>query len=261
MGIAKARLICKSYAKINLRLKITGKTEQGYHTIQSQLQYLSIYDTITIATRHDKKITITYQANQPTKNPRHDLMFKAAKLMGVGADILINKKIPIKAGLGGGSSNAAMVVLALIKLYRLRKSSLSLAKQLGSDVSFFLQPYAATVSGTGTRLTKRTFPQKKYILIVPKIKKPSTKKMYSYFDQMPTHSDKNDFDLVACRINPTMRNLFHILAPYQPMLCGSGFATVVQYKNSKQLSTVKRLIKNIPTHSICVVKSYNKVIH
>ena len=114
-----------SPAKLNLFLKIINKKNDGYHNLQSIFQLINLQDDIYIKIRYqDSQINVSNSSL--LIKPENDLAFKAAHLMlsnqKLGADIFINKEIPIGAGLGGGSSNAATVMMAINKLAKLNIS-------------------------------------------------------------------------------------------------------------------------------------------
>jgi 4-diphosphocytidyl-2-C-methyl-D-erythritol kinase len=148
-------------AKVNFGLRILGKRPDGYHAIETVLQMLDLYDWLTVHANQAGTIQLTCT---PAVLPTDDanLIVRAAKLLqhvcGVrqGADITLDKRIPIAAGLGGGSSDAAAALLALDRVWRLRcpRSTLhDLAAQLGSDVPFFLHGPTALACGRGEVLS------------------------------------------------------------------------------------------------------------
>ncbi|HDZ77501.1 MAG TPA: 4-(cytidine 5'-diphospho)-2-C-methyl-D-erythritol kinase [Candidatus Omnitrophica bacterium] len=139
-------LILKSPAKINLYLKIEGKRSDGYHDISTLFERISIYDYITFKTTTSDKIKV-YCDNPLVPNGAANFAFIAAKLLredfasACGVEINIKKNIPVAAGLGGGSSNAAYVLLGLNRLWGLKltkKVIIEYAKKIGADVSFFV---------------------------------------------------------------------------------------------------------------------------
>lgn len=139
-------LALKSFAKLNLYLEILNKRKDNYHNIRTLFERIGLCDKIFLKTRPDKKINII--CNNPlVPKDRTNLCYRAAKLLqdkfniGQGLDIKIIKRIPVSAGLGGGSSNAATVILGLNKLWRLKLSQgrlIKIARSIGSDVPFFI---------------------------------------------------------------------------------------------------------------------------
>ena len=150
------RLVLKSPAKINLFLNISRKREDGYHEIVTLLQAIDLEDEIILEKR-GKGISISTD-HPHCPSDESNLAFKAAELflkdrkIREGVGIRINKRIPIAAGLGGGSSNAAFTLKGLNRLFKLKASKErlhGLAAQIGSDVPFFLGSTPALAKGRG----------------------------------------------------------------------------------------------------------------
>lgn len=150
------KLALKSYAKLNLYLDVRGKRKDNYHSLRTLFERIDIADQIVLKLRPDKKIKIHTDSPQITPGPGN-LAYQAAKLLQEagsiqqGAAIKITKRIPVGAGLGGGSGNAAAVLLGLNKLWGLGLSQsrlLTLANRIGSDVAFFIHqcPFAEGLS-------------------------------------------------------------------------------------------------------------------
>src|SRR3989338_2921545 len=134
-----------AHAKVNLFLEVLGKRKDSYHKILTIFERISLADEIKIL-KIPKGIRISSD-KFITRNPEDNLAYKAAKLIlkykdvKAGVKIFIKKRIPIAAGLGGGSSDAAAVLVGINKLFALRLkegSLMRLARQLGADVPFFL---------------------------------------------------------------------------------------------------------------------------
>jgi 4-diphosphocytidyl-2-C-methyl-D-erythritol kinase len=150
-----------AHAKVNLYLKVTGKRDDGYHLIRSFFQKISLADQLTFTSIDESRIKI--RCDHPdVPLDESNLVAKAAKALldftgsDNGAEIDIIKRIPIAAGLGGGSSDAAATLVVLNDLWELgldRDELLSLALGLGADVPFFLGDYpAAWVEGIGEKI-------------------------------------------------------------------------------------------------------------
>lgn len=145
-------LILKSYAKLNLFLEVLRKRPDHYHDIQTLFERIDLSDILTLKSRSDKKICIS--CPDPLVPKDHtNLCFQAARLLqdrfkvAGGVDIAIDKRIPVGAGLGGGSGNAASVFLGLNRLWRLkasRETLAALAQEVGCDIPFFIHetPFA-----------------------------------------------------------------------------------------------------------------------
>jgi 4-diphosphocytidyl-2-C-methyl-D-erythritol kinase len=152
-------------AKINLFLHVVGRRADGYHLLQSVFALVDWCDMIHLETRTDGQIH-RHDLTQPL--PAEDLCLKAARLLqarsgaGEGCDIHIDKQLPWGAGLGGGSSDAATVLLGLNRLWQLNWSVAQLADlalQLGADVPFFVHGHNAWVEGVGERISPLTLPE------------------------------------------------------------------------------------------------------
>jgi 4-diphosphocytidyl-2-C-methyl-D-erythritol kinase len=190
------RFSLKSPAKINLILKITGIRENGYHNIASLFQMIDLCDVITFGPEPSGKVRVT--CSDRTIPQKKNLAFRAAMSIwrpGVqGVHIHIKKNIPSGAGLGGGSSNAATVLLALNRIWRLGLANSELRKKgktIGADVPFFLFAPRAWVTGIGEKLRALPPAERFHILLVkPKVKVP-TQKAYENFDKQLTRPLKS----------------------------------------------------------------------
>jgi 4-diphosphocytidyl-2-C-methyl-D-erythritol kinase len=161
-------------AKLNLFLHVTRRRADGYHELQTLFQLIDLCDTLTISVREDGLIERTTGATGV--EPEADLTVRAARaLKGAtgtprGATIGLRKRIPVGGGLGGGSSDAATVLLALNELWAcgLSLAELSaLGLALGADVPVFIQGSSAWAEGIGERLTPVTLPPRWYVIIFP----------------------------------------------------------------------------------------------
>jgi len=159
-------------AKINWLLYVLGKRDDGYHEILSLVQKVDLRDRVALKPREDGKITLKSDLPVP---PGQNLVVKAALLLknetGAkdGVHIRLEKSVPVEAGLGGGSSDAAAALLGLNALWRLklsREDLMELARRLGSDVPFFLGQSCAVVAGRGEALEPAAPGSPVYILIV-----------------------------------------------------------------------------------------------
>ena len=163
-------------AKINLFLHITGQRADGYHLLQTVFRLLDLYDTIQLKPTKDGVIK---RVNDVDGVPaEHDLCIRAAKLLQqhthcqLGAEILVEKRIPTGGGLGGGSSDAATVLLALNRLWQLnlsRKELMFLGLKLGADVPFFIFGKNAWAEGIGEQLEAINLCDAYYVVLNPNI--------------------------------------------------------------------------------------------
>ncbi|MEI8361707.1 MAG: 4-(cytidine 5'-diphospho)-2-C-methyl-D-erythritol kinase [Betaproteobacteria bacterium] len=163
-------------AKINLFLHITGQRADGYHLLQTVFRLLDFYDTIYLKPTKTSEIR---RVNEVKGVPEaQDLCVRAAKLLQqysqckLGAEILVKKNIPMGGGLGGGSSDAATVLMALNRLWALNLSRAELLKlglQLGADVPFFIFGYNAWAEGVGEKLQKIILNNAYYVVLNPNV--------------------------------------------------------------------------------------------
>jgi 4-diphosphocytidyl-2-C-methyl-D-erythritol kinase len=165
-------------AKLNLFLHILGRRADGYHELQTMFQFVDLCDDITIRVRRDAEIHRV--AGAPGIDAEKDLVVRAARTLKsaahcpLGADLGVHKRIPLGAGLGGGSSDAATTLVALNRLWNLdwpRARLAELALSLGADVPVFVHGRAAWGEGVGERLTPLYPPQApaehNYLIIKP----------------------------------------------------------------------------------------------
>jgi 4-diphosphocytidyl-2-C-methyl-D-erythritol kinase len=167
-------------AKLNLFLHVNGRRADGYHLLQSLFVLLDYGDTITIHVRDDGKICRTNDV--PNVSAETDLAIrsafalKSASNCKLGADITVSKLTPMGAGLGGGSSDAATVLMALNKLWQCNFSSdelRAIGLTLGADVPFFVFGQSAFVEGVGEVLTPAAVPAWWYVVATPDVHVPT----------------------------------------------------------------------------------------
>lgn len=167
-------------AKLNLFLHILGRRSDGYHELQTCFQFVDLCDDITIRVRPDGRIQ--RGAGAPGVAPEADLCVRAALALktaagcAMGAEISVIKRIPMGAGLGGGSSDAATCLVALNQLWDLRWTPAELAAlglKLGADVPVFVHGRAAFAEGVGERLTPLypplAPPELNYLILKPNV--------------------------------------------------------------------------------------------
>ena len=168
----------KAPAKINLCLHVLGRLESGYHELAMAMQRVDLYDDIQIKLGGLPGIRVVCPG-MPLTAGEENIAARAARLfleetqIDVGIDIEINKQIPVAAGLGGGSSDAATVLLGLSELLGVDLGSdrlLKMGSRLGADVPFFVFQQSAWATGIGTRLEPLSaLPEVAYLLVNPGI--------------------------------------------------------------------------------------------
>ncbi|HXX86038.1 MAG TPA: 4-(cytidine 5'-diphospho)-2-C-methyl-D-erythritol kinase [Casimicrobiaceae bacterium] len=161
-------------AKINAFLHVTGRRPDGYHTLESLFVPVDRCDLVSLEVRDDGAILRTSGADGVAEG--EDLAVRAARLLqrdcgvGQGVAIGIDKRLPIAGGLGGGSSDAATVLLGLNRLWRLglsRRVLMQMALELGADVPFFVFGEPAFAQGVGEELLPVTFPPTWFAIVCP----------------------------------------------------------------------------------------------
>ncbi len=163
-------------AKLNLFLHVVGRRDDGYHLLQSVFTLIDREDRVGLRVRGDGVIR---RVNEVSGVPSdEDLAVRAARLLKaatgttLGADIEVEKRIPLGGGLGGGSSDAATVLMVLDRLWEtgLDRTALSaLGARLGADIPFFLYGRTAWVEGTGERLAPVEVPERWYVVLTPPV--------------------------------------------------------------------------------------------
>ncbi|MFH1441906.1 MAG: 4-(cytidine 5'-diphospho)-2-C-methyl-D-erythritol kinase [Candidatus Omnitrophota bacterium] len=199
--VSKSGLVINSYAKLNLQLAVLGRRSDGYHGLETVFEKISLHDKIILKSLSDKKIKIACNYSGIPNNSSN-LAYKSAKLLqdkfnlDKGIHIEIIKSIPVGSGMGGGSSNAAAVLTGLNTLWRLKLNQRQLAafaKQLGSDVPFFIHKTAFAIgTGRGDQISAiKALSKQKFwhILAVPRIKV-STPLIYKKWDELNSSVNK-----------------------------------------------------------------------
>ena len=214
----------KSRAKINLSIDVLGKRQDGYHLVEMIMQTIDLYDLIEINEKDNDQITIKSTSDEIPLDG-NNLVYKAANLIkktfniNKGVEIHIKKNIPVAAGMAGGSSNAAAVLVGLNKLWNLNLSNQQLEKiglKLGADVPFCINGGAVLASGIGEELTPIKGLTKDVCILVCK---PdlfvSTKEVYECIDSKDIDKRPNNKFLIECLKNEDTRqlaeNMFNVL--------------------------------------------------
>ncbi|WP_455542055.1 4-(cytidine 5'-diphospho)-2-C-methyl-D-erythritol kinase [Intestinibacter sp.] len=267
----------KSRAKINLSIDVLGKRQDGYHLVEMIMQTIDLYDLIEIKAIEDNKIIIKSTSDEIPLDC-NNLVYKAVDLIkqtfyiNKGVEVYIQKNIPVAAGMAGGSSNAAAILVGLNKLWNLNLSSQKLEEiglKLGADVPFCINGGAVLASGIGEELTPIKGLSKDVCILVCK---PdlfvSTKEVYECIDSK--HIDKrpdNQF-LIDCLKKEDTRqlaeNMFNVLEEVTvdkhpviqqikdimtnnkalgAMMSGSGPTVFGLYKNKEEADKCKSILE------------------
>ncbi|MCV2518706.1 MAG: 4-(cytidine 5'-diphospho)-2-C-methyl-D-erythritol kinase [Candidatus Lightella neohaematopini] len=257
-----------SPAKINLLLHIIGCKDDGYHKLQTVVQFVNYSDVINITVT--KNNIISFSSNTNKIISQNNLVIKAVKLLKYfclsnkcinkyfGMHIKINKVIPIGSGLGGASSNVATILLFLNKIWHCNLTLPNLAKiglLLGSDVPLFIYGRTAIVEGIGEINTPISLREKWYVIIVPPIEI-STTKIFSYvstnnYSAIKTHTELlsskyyNAFESIVLKKFPIIKKYMLWLSRYVPAkLTGTGSCIFAECDNQ---NTAYSILFNKPS--------------
>jgi 4-diphosphocytidyl-2-C-methyl-D-erythritol kinase len=240
-------------AKINLFLHITGRRADGYHTLQSVFQLLDFYDTLHIKpTRTGEIKRINDIKDVPASQ---DICALAASALQqktgckLGVEYLVEKRIPMGGGLGGGSSDAATMLLALNHLWKTnlsREELMQIGLKLGADVPVFIFGQNAWAEGVGEQLSKIQIPEQYYVVLTPVIHV-STAQVFANstltrdtkplkiadfsrdaYLNLNTEVFKNDLEAVVCKEFPAVASALKWLGQFgQARMSGSGASVFV----------------------------------
>lgn len=265
-------------AKINLFLHICGRRADGYHNLQTIFQFLSIADELSFRRRNDGQIHLAPAfADLPAED---NLIVKAARALQahtgcrLGADIHINKQLPMGGGIGGGSSNAATTLVALNLLWQLglaRQTLQEIGLHLGADVPIFIHGHAAWAEGVGEKLVDVDLPEQWYLLVIPhchvstaKIfshpqltRNSKIKKIAAFFEQGPQQGFRNDCEALVRSLYPQVDEALNVLSQFgNARMTGTG-ACVYSRFNSEQAAREAK--QQLPPHfNALVCQSLNR---
>ena len=259
----KTGLIWPAPAKLNLMLHITGQREDGYHELQTVFQFIDFADELTFELRSDEKIVRHSKDFEVPEN--EDIIIRAASLLReryllsnpasgkkTGVDITLVKNIPMGAGLGGGSSDAATTLIALNKLWDMQFSVDELAEMgltLGADVPVFVRGFAAFAEGIGEKLSPISLQEKWYLVLVPPVHV-STKKVFENSDltrdcsaiklcDLSRHEWRNVCTPVVKKNYPMVSQAFDIIGKYsKAKMSGTGASVFASFDTKDQAEDV-----------------------
>ena len=255
-----------SPAKLNLMLHIVGKNEQNYHLLQTVFQPLDVGDEIEITVTQDPSIKLS--CNLAELENENNLAYRAAIALQqqtqttLGAHIHLNKKLPMGGGVGGGSSNAATLLVALNQLWQCQLSATELAQigvSLGADVPVFVHGFSAWAEGIGEKLTPIELPETHYLIIHPECFV-STAKIFShsaltrdceistirdFLAQGGPYVGNNVMEPVVLQLYPEVEEALSWLKQYNDnaRLTGSGSCVFAPFDNKREMSKIAALCK------------------
>lgn len=239
-------------AKLNLMLRVLGRRPDGYHRLQTVFQFVDRQDRLFIESRRDGRIRRV--STLPGVPEDADLVVRAARLLteftglGLGADIRVEKLLPMGGGLGGGSSNAATTLVALNRIWRTglgERELMELGLTLGADVPVFVYGRAAWGEGVGEELTPVDLPEPWYLVLVPRCEV-ATGSLFA--DEELTRDsaqikiadfvagdDRNDCLELVRRRYPDVADALDWLATVgRPRLTGTGACVFCEFSSAEQ---------------------------
>jgi 4-diphosphocytidyl-2-C-methyl-D-erythritol kinase len=275
-NVSASAFTLPSFAKINLSLRILGRRADGYHEVRTVLQTISLQDQVSFTLLDSPVVELTCNdAEIPVGS--ENLIVRTAEalrrqyVVGKGASIHLEKRIPVKGGLGGGSSNAAMALLGLSHLWKLsisRRELVEIGSRLGADVPFFFTGGRALASGTGTTISPLLDADPNYLIVVTPNVTISTARAYEALkapalttsiedsilsisqaqaDLELSHlcSPRNDFEEVIFKLEPEIERAQEALREVgaaSSLLAGSGSSVFGIFESEEKQ---KRAVKDL----------------
>ena len=272
---------CPAPAKLNLFLHVTGRRDDGYHLLQTAFQLIDRCDTLHFEVRTDNVIRRTSELVGVPHDS--DLIVRAARQLQqatgcmLGADIAIEKRLPMGGGLGGGSSDAATTLLALNHLWQTglsRAQLMQLALPLGADVPFFLFGRNAFAEGVGEKLCEIVTPESWFVIIEPGVAVPtaaifgapeltrnSKPVTLLDFSGVPNYLGRNDLQVGAIAMFPQIGAAIRWLNDFGlARMSGSGSCVFAAFASKERAEAVVSAAtgkwqawaaKSLPRHPLC----------
>lgn len=253
-----------SPAKLNLFLYITGRRDNGYHELQTLFQFVDFGDELTV-TVNEETNSITITPEIPGVATEDNLIWKAATALqqytstSFGADIELKKVLPMGGGIGGGSSNAATVLVALNYLWQLNLSDDQLAEiglKLGADVPVFVRGHAAFAEGVGEQLQPANPDEKWYLVVKPQVSI-ATVDIFTH-SELTRNTPKralstlleqeyvNDCEKIVRMLYPEVDKQLSWLLQYAPSrLTGSGSCVFAEFNSRKEAESVREQLPDV----------------
>jgi len=276
-------LVLRSPAKLNLFLHIIGRRADRYHLLQSVFQLIDWCDIVTLKTIAENEVRRINPI--PGVPPEQDLVVRAAKLLKAfckyegGVEITLQKEIPMGAGLGGGSSDAASTLIGLNALWNLQLDKPTLSKlglQLGADLPFFISGQNAFVEGVGEKIQEITLDNRDFLVIFPRagiatssvFLDPQLTRNHAQitidgFLASPWSDLSNDCQAVAMRICPEVKQALdwigQAIPGSAPRMSGSGSSVFAVLDPKTDTAELENLLQSLPKGWVGrVVRGLNK---
>ena len=276
-------LTLRSPAKLNLFLHIVGRRSDGYHLLQSVFQLIDWCDTLSLKQIPENEVRRINPI--PGVPPESDLVVRAAQLLKEfcqierGVEIDLKKEIPMGAGLGGGSSDAASTLIGLNALWNLQLSKDTLANlglKLGADVPFFIFGKNAFVEGVGEQIQEIALETQDFLVLFPNQGIPTVSIFHDSeltrdhapitidgFLASPWSFQTNDCQAVATRICPEVKQaldwISQVLPGSKPRMSGSGSSVFTVLDPKTDTAKLENLLQNLPKGWVSrIVRGLNK---
>jgi 4-diphosphocytidyl-2-C-methyl-D-erythritol kinase len=277
------QLTLRSPAKLNLFLHIVGRRDDGYHLLQSVFQLIDWCDTIRLKRIAENAVRRINPI--PGVPPEQDLVVRAANLLkdfckiDAGVEIDLKKEIPMGAGMGGGSSDAATTLIGLNALWDLKLSKetlCTLGLKLGADVPFFIFGQNAFVEGIGEKIQEISLPNSDFLVLFPNqgiatasiFQDPELTRDHAQitidgFLASPWSDLSNDCQAIAVRICPEVKQaldwITQAVPGSQPRMSGSGSSVFAVLDPKTDSAKLENLLQNLPKGWVGrVVRGLNK---
>ncbi|QYN42094.1 4-(cytidine 5'-diphospho)-2-C-methyl-D-erythritol kinase [Gilliamella sp. ESL0443] len=267
-----------SPAKLNLFLYITGRRPDNYHNLQTLFQFIDVCDKLTFNVRNDGKIRLLTQFEQVPED-KNLITIAAQRLKSyannseLGVDIAIEKMIPMGGGLGGASSNAATVLVALNQLWNLnieQQTLITIGRSIGADVPIFIYGHSAFAEGIGDQFQQVDIPQYWYLVSCPnieistvkvfkdpKLQRDTPKRTIEQLMSIPFDKFTNDCEPIVRERYPQVDQLISYLSKFAPTrLTGTGACVFTRCDSKEQALSIQNELKSLSVKNF-ITKSLN----
>lgn len=267
-----------SPAKLNLFLYITGRRPDNYHNLQTLFQFIDVCDKLTFNVRNDGKIRLLTQFEQVPED-KNLITIAAQRLKSyannseLGVDIAIEKMIPMGGGLGGASSNAATVLVALNQLWNLnieQQTLITIGRSIGADVPIFIYGHSAFAEGIGDQFQQVDIPQYWYLVSCPnieistvkvfndpKLQRDTPKRTIEKLMSIPFDKFTNDCEPIVRERYPQVDQLISYLSQFAPTrLTGTGACVFTRCDSKEQALSIQNELKSLSVKNF-ITKSLN----